>query len=117
LRGSVPWGASAPVIFRGDRDGIAGLGGGHALDLHHVLKLAFLKPGTELGDIPIATVGLHDPALKTPAEQLVDDLQRELPLRGMTHILRDSRAFTAVLILLPRRRQEQPPPQRARRLI
>jgi hypothetical protein len=85
--------------------------------LNDVLQLAFLKPQPERRDVTVAAISLHDLARQPPAEQLVDDLQRELPLRGMTHILRDPRALTAVLILLPRRRQEQPPPQRARRLI
>lgn len=91
--------ASLCLVGRGDRDRVGGLCGRHALDLHDVLKLAFLKARAERGDIAVPTVGLHRPTLNAPADQLIKDLERELPLRDMPDLVRDPSACATLFIL------------------
>src|SRR2546428_12445907 len=65
------------------------IGGGLALDLEHVVKLALLERGAELGDVAEAPVRRDRRRVKTPLAQLVDHRQGELPLRLVPDLLRD----------------------------
>src|SRR3954452_19088867 len=59
--------AAATVVLGRDANGVGGLGRGHALDLHHVLKLALIEPGPKRGDVAVATVGLHHASRQAPS--------------------------------------------------
>jgi hypothetical protein len=88
---------------------------GRGLDVEHVRQLAFFQAQSELGDVSVCGVAEHRWRDDPPFTQLVDHVQRQLPLGLMAHLVGHP-ARRAAWIAVPGLGQEQPPIQRTRRL-
>src|SRR6266511_626451 len=81
-----------PATAVGDLLGgdVLGVGADRARDLHDVGELPLLQAEPELADLAVGSVGQYHWRHQVPCDQLVEQLQRELPLGpaplGIVHV-------------------------------
>ena len=81
-----PRAAAPPGIRRRDGRGLLGVGRGVGLDLYHRGDLAVVQALAELAGVAVAGVGRPAPAARKPqTAELIQHVQRQLPLGPMAH--------------------------------
>ncbi len=96
---------------------VPGVGAEGARDLHHVGELALLQAQPELADLPVGGVGQDHRRSKAPGGQLVQHLQRQLPLGAVALALGHVGLAAPLGVAIPLLGQKQPPVQRAAGLV